>query len=216
MTDLALLLALGIGTLFVSQLISQWLPAVPYVLTLTTIALVLAQLPAVHRLRGATVLGYFTVLLFLAVVGAYCDLVALIANGAVAGILLAWVTIIVGVHAFVIFGIGGLFRQDWAIIAVASNANVGGATSAGCIGDRDWARGLAAAGHPRWFVRQRDRDLRRVPGRRLVALSYSALRAIIGSTRVARWAGSQQASSVTDPRRSVTTAKVIGSTALTP
>ena len=132
-TDLALLLALGIGTLFVSQLISQWLPAVPYVLTLTTIALVLAQLPAVHRLRGATVLGYFTVLLFLAVVGAYCDLAALIANGAVAGILLAWVTIIVGVHALIIFGIGGLFRQDWAIIALASNANIGGATSAGVL-----------------------------------------------------------------------------------
>jgi uncharacterized membrane protein len=132
-TDLALLLALGIGTLFLSQLFSQWLPAVPYVLTLTTIALILAQLPAVHRLSGATVLGYFTVLLFLAVVGAYCDLAALIANGAVAGILLAWVTIIVGVHALVLFGLGGLFRQDWAIIAVASNANVGGATSAGVL-----------------------------------------------------------------------------------
>jgi uncharacterized membrane protein len=63
-TDLALLLALGIGTLFLSQLFSQWFPAVPYVLTLTTLALVFAQLPAIHKLRGATVLGYFTVLLF--------------------------------------------------------------------------------------------------------------------------------------------------------
>ena len=132
-SDFSILLALGIGSLFLSQLLSQWLPAVPYVLTLTTIALVLAQLPAVHRLRGAKLLGYFTVLLFLAVVGAYCDLAALIANGAVAGILLAWVTIIVGVHALIIFVIGGLFRQDWAIIAVASNANIGGATSAGVL-----------------------------------------------------------------------------------
>jgi uncharacterized membrane protein len=132
-TDLALLLALGFGSLFVSQLVSVWFPAVPYVLTLTTIALVLAQLRAVQKLRGATVLGYFTVLLFLAVVGAYCDLAALIANGAVAGTLLAWVTIIVGIHALILFGIGGLFRQDWAIIAVASNANIGGATSAGVL-----------------------------------------------------------------------------------
>ncbi len=132
-TDLALLLALGMGSLFLSQLFSRWLPAVPYVLTLTTVALALAQLPAVQKLRGATVLGYFTVLLFLAVVGAYCDLAALIENGAVAGILLAWVTIIVAVHALILFVVGGFFRQDWAIIAVASNANVGGATSAGVL-----------------------------------------------------------------------------------
>lgn len=132
-TDLSLLLALGLGSLFVSQLVSQWLPAVPYVLTLTTAALILAQIPAIQKLRGGTVLGYFTVLLFLAVVGAYCDLGALIANGAVAVTLLIWVTIIVGIHALVIFGLGGLFRQDWAIIAVASNANVGGATSAGVL-----------------------------------------------------------------------------------
>jgi uncharacterized membrane protein len=132
-TDLSLLLALGLGSLFLSQLLSRWLPALPYVLTLTTAALILAQIPAIQKLRGGTVLGYFAVLLFLAVVGAYCDLGALIANGAVAGTLLAWVTIIVGIHGLIIFVIGGLFRQDWAIIAVASNANVGGATSAGVL-----------------------------------------------------------------------------------
>ena len=45
---------------------------------------------------------------------------------------------------------------------------------------------------------------------------YSARSAIIGSTRVARCAGSQQARSVTDPRSKVTTVNVIGSAALTP
>ena len=82
-----------------SQLVSRFLPALPYILTLTTVALLLAQLPAVQRLGGAKVLGYFTVLVFLAVIGAYCDLAALIANGSVAGILLAWVTAIVFLHA---------------------------------------------------------------------------------------------------------------------
>ncbi len=132
-SDLSLLLALGLGSLFVSQWLSRLLPALPYVLTLTTFALGLAQVPAVQRLSGAKVLGYFTVLIFLAVVGAYCDLAALIANGSVAGILLAWVTVIVGIHALVIFSIGGLLRRDWALIAVASNANIGGATSAGVL-----------------------------------------------------------------------------------
>ena len=131
--DFSLLLALGIGSLFVSQIVSQFLPALPYILTLTTIALGLAQLPAVQRLGGAKVLGYFTVLIFLAVIGAYCDLGALIANGAVAGVLLGWVTAIVFLHALILFVIGGLLKQDWAIISVASNANIGGATSAGVL-----------------------------------------------------------------------------------
>ena len=131
--DFSILLALGLGSLYLSQLLSRFLPALPYVLTLTTVALALAQVPVVQRLGGAKVLGYFTVLIFLAVVGAYCDLAALIANGAVAGILLAWVTAIVFLHALLLFGIGALFKQDWAIIAVASNANIGGATSAGVL-----------------------------------------------------------------------------------
>ncbi len=132
-SDLSLLLALGLGSLFVSQAISRALPALPYVLTLTTIALLLAQAPAVQRLSGAKVLGYFTVLLFLAVIGAYCDLAALLAHGSVAGILLAWVTVIVFFHGLVLFAIGGCLRQDWALLAVASNANIGGATSAGVL-----------------------------------------------------------------------------------
>lgn len=132
-SDLSILLALGLGCLFVAQAISRVLPALPYILTLTTLALLMAQLPIVQKLSGAKVLGYFTVLIFLAVVGAYCDLAALIANGAVAGILLLWVTVIVGIHALVIFAVGAFLKQDWALIAVASNANVGGATSAGVL-----------------------------------------------------------------------------------
>ncbi len=131
--DFSILLALGIGSLFMSQLVSRFLPALPSILSLTTVALVLAQLPAVQRLGGAKVLGYFAVLIFLAVIGAYCDLAALIANGSVAGILLLWVTAIVLLHALILFLIGGLLKQDWAIIAVASNANIGGATSAGVL-----------------------------------------------------------------------------------
>ncbi len=40
---------------------------------------------------------------------------------------------IVAFHGLVIFAIGGLLRRDWALIAVASNANIGGATSAGVL-----------------------------------------------------------------------------------
>ena len=37
------------------------------------------------------------------------------------------------VHGLILFVIGGLLKQDWAIISVASNANIGGATSAGVL-----------------------------------------------------------------------------------
>jgi uncharacterized membrane protein len=131
--DFSILLALGLGSLLLSELLSRWIPGLPEILTLTTIALLLAQLPVVQRLGGTKVLAYFTVLLFLAVIGAYCDLGALLANGSVAGILLAWVTAIVLLHALILFGIGALLKQDWAMIALASNANIGGATSAGVL-----------------------------------------------------------------------------------
>ncbi|MEP6955626.1 MAG: DUF819 family protein [Chthoniobacterales bacterium] len=132
-SGVALLLALGTGSLLVAQVCSRFIPALPTVLVLTTLALLLAQVPAVQKLRGARTLGYFAVLLFLAVIGAYCDLGALLANGAAAILLLQWVTIIVACHAVLLFLIGGLCRQDWVVISIASNANIGGATSAGVL-----------------------------------------------------------------------------------
>ncbi len=131
--DLALIIALGTASLFLSQLIVRFVPSLPVMLVLTTFALILAQFRPVQRLRGARTLGYFTVLLFLAVIGAYCDIAALIANGSVAFLLLIWVAIIVFLHGALLFLGGGLFKQDWAMISVASNANIGGAASAGVL-----------------------------------------------------------------------------------
>ncbi|HEV7348381.1 DUF819 family protein [Telluribacter sp.] len=40
------------------------------------------------------------------------------------------IPIIVLVHGILIVGIARLFRQDWDVVAVASQANIGGASSA--------------------------------------------------------------------------------------
>jgi uncharacterized membrane protein len=128
--SVSILLALGFGSLFIAQLITSWIPQIPSILTLTTIALILAQIAFVHRLSGSKILGYLLVLLFLAVVGAYCDLNALSKSGEVAITLMIWVTVIVFIHAIILFGVGGIFKQDWDIVSIASNANIGGATSA--------------------------------------------------------------------------------------
>ena len=127
---ISVLLFLGLGSLLVSTIISFYVPQVPSILTLTTIALILAQVPAVQKVKGGRVIGYFLILLFLAVIGAYCDVHALKQSGAVAGILLLWVTILVLIHAILLFTIAGLFKQDWDIVSIASNANIGGTASA--------------------------------------------------------------------------------------
>jgi uncharacterized membrane protein len=130
LADIVILLALGLGTLFISEQTAHYFKAVPSILVLTTIALIFAQLPFVQKLQGTKIIGFLLIMLFLAVVGAYCDINALVSSGSVAGILLLWVTLIVFGHGLLIFLIGGLLRQDWDIVSIASNANIGGATSA--------------------------------------------------------------------------------------
>ncbi len=130
LTDIALLLALGFATLFIATKIAASLPGLPSIIVLTTLALILAQIPFVQRLQGSRILGYLLIMLFLAIIGALCDIKALQSSGDAAGILLIWVTIIVFLHGIIIFTVGGLLKQDWDIVSIASNANIGGATSA--------------------------------------------------------------------------------------
>jgi uncharacterized membrane protein len=128
--DLGLLLALGFGAIVLAGQISALVPQVPSVLILTTLALGLAQLPIVQRLRGNKMLGLFCIYLFLSVIGAYCDIPALLQDGTLALQLLLFVSVLVLVHALVIFGVGTLFKQDWDLLGIASQANIGGAGSA--------------------------------------------------------------------------------------
>ncbi|MDG1573440.1 DUF819 family protein [Robiginitalea sp. M366] len=104
--------------------------AIPFMLVLTTLALLLAQVPAVHRFRGNMFLGSWAVYLFLAVVGAFCDIGALVAAGQLALLLLAVVLIAVLLHGAITFGLAALLGYDWELAAIASQANVGGGTSA--------------------------------------------------------------------------------------
>ena len=128
--DLAILLALGLGAIFLSKQVSALVPVIPFVLVLTTFALVLAQFRVVNNLRGSRLLGLFGIYIFLAVIGAYCDVAALVQDGKLAVVLFGMILLLVVVHAIILFGTGALFRQDWDVVSIASQANVGGATSA--------------------------------------------------------------------------------------
>lgn len=128
--SLASLLALGLLGMTVSKVLVSYFPQVPEIIFLTTLALILAQFPSVQQLYGKHTLGFFFILIFLAVIGTLCDFRALAGIGSLAGTLILFVGTMVLVHGIVIFGIGALFKMDWDVIAVASQANVGGNTTA--------------------------------------------------------------------------------------
>ena len=128
--DLAFLLSISFFGIKISAWLSAQIPQIPSILWLTTIALILAQFPVVNRLKGHKLVGLLGVYLFLAVIGAYCDVPALMKDGKLAVILMAFVSILVGVHGLIIYGLGALLKQDWDIVSIASQANVGGSASA--------------------------------------------------------------------------------------
>lgn len=128
--SLASILGLAFLAMAASKLVFAFFPQIPEILTLTTIALILAQLSRIKKLSGSQTIGFFLILLFLATVGTLCDFSTLAGFGDLAGTLILFVSILVLIHGVVIFGVGALFKIDWDVITVASQANVGGNTTA--------------------------------------------------------------------------------------
>lgn len=132
--EIAFLLALSASALWLARQGSSWLATqdiqVPSIILISIFALVIAQIPALQRINGARVLGYFAVTLFLSVIGAFCDLSALGSLGQLGITLFFLVVIIVTVHGLFVFGSAWLFRLDPDLAAVASQANIGGSPSA--------------------------------------------------------------------------------------
>ena len=82
------------------------------------------------KLKGAQLLGMFAVYLFLAVIGAFCDLAALQGAGSLGLNMLVLILVALLTHGLIIFGVARLFKMDIQLAAVASQANIGGGTSA--------------------------------------------------------------------------------------
>ena len=125
----SILIVIGLTALMLSDWLAE-LSGIPSILILTTISLVLAQLKIIQELDGSRVLGIIGIYLFLAVIGAYCELAALPKIGSIATYLLLFAFILVVVHGLVTFTLGYLFKIDWDIVSIASQANVGGSGSA--------------------------------------------------------------------------------------
>ena len=132
--DLGITLALGMGALLLSNIISDFLKNngfnFPSIITLTVFALIIAQLPISKMVKGAQVLGMFTVYIFLATIGAFCNLEALGQLGSLGFHLFIFAAVIVIIHGGITFTAARILKLDPAIAAVASQANIGGSTSA--------------------------------------------------------------------------------------
>ena len=124
------LLFFGLAAYFVSDVIKELVPQIPSIVTLSTIGILLAQTKFVANLKGSHTLGLYLVYLFLAVIGAYCELIALIELKELGITLLFFAGSAVLIHGIIIILLGGLFYRDWEMIAIISQANIGGSTTA--------------------------------------------------------------------------------------
>ncbi|MFN8357407.1 MAG: DUF819 family protein [Spirosomataceae bacterium] len=128
--SMAQLIGMAAFTMWLSGQLEQLIPGFPKVLWLTTIALALAQIPQIQQIRGGKQLGMFAIFVFLTVIGAHCDIPALLSNGQFALTMILFVLVLVSVHSLVAFGLGYWLKQDWDIMGIASQANLGGSSTA--------------------------------------------------------------------------------------
>jgi uncharacterized membrane protein len=130
LASLAWLVFLGITSFYISDVLAHYLPNIPSILILTTIGIALAQTEFIANLKGSHDLGLYLVYLFLAVIGAYCEFGAVYQLKEIGVTLLLFTSLAVLLHGLITLFIGGILYRDWQMIAIVSQANIGGGASA--------------------------------------------------------------------------------------
>ncbi len=134
--DLVLLAAIGMAVLALARLAAREIGLVPEILWLTSVALILGQIPRIRRIHGAQQLGNLGLHLFFAVIGIR-SLVAAIAQ--VGGAVFLYTLVVVGIHGIFLYSIGRMLRGSLPMMAVVSQAAVGGPSTAMAVAvARDW------------------------------------------------------------------------------
>lgn len=119
---------LAIGVMAISNwlkvaVVDRVFPSVPAILIVTTLALILAQIGPVRRLKGAWEIGDLAFWLFFAAVGALINFYQAII---LSPVLFAYVIIIMTVHFVFLYGTGRLFKMDLGVLTIASVATKAG------------------------------------------------------------------------------------------
>lgn len=135
--------AVGTAGIFAAGLVlvwaSEWLggrTGVPAILWLTTLALLLGHSPWCRRAPGAMQLGSVSLHFFFVLIGILSRFSEIAAVGPA---VLFFTLLVVGVHGVFVFAAGKLLRLDVGTLAVASQAAVGGPSSALAVAvSREW------------------------------------------------------------------------------
>ena len=143
LVDIALLLTIVVGAIWFSNLLASLITVIPMIIWLTTFVLLIAQIPAIKNISGGMVIGNYLLMLFLACNGARSVISKIIELGP-SIFYFALGTVII--HGLIIFGIGSMMKLDWKTMAVASQANIGGATSAMALASARRAPNLILSG----------------------------------------------------------------------
>ena len=130
LVSLASLIFLGISAFYISEILAKKFNSIPSILILSTIGILLALTNFISKLKGSHNLGLYLVHLFLAVIGAYCEISAVYELKEIGITLFLFTSVSVLIHGILIIIIGGLFYRDWQMVAIASQTNVGGGASA--------------------------------------------------------------------------------------
>ena len=112
-----------ISGLIKKHFIDNWMPQIPTILIVTTIALVVAQFKNIQKLQGSKQLGNFAFYLFFAAIGSMMDIVQAVI---LAPALFVYVTIIIATQIVFVLLIGKILKIDYKMLAVASIAAKGG------------------------------------------------------------------------------------------
>lgn len=134
--DLAVLAAVGLALITAADLTAKMIPQVPAILWLTTFALIVGHTRWFHRAEGALQLGTMVLHLFFVVIGIWARVSEIVSVGAVVFLFTATV---VGVQGLVVYGGGRLLGLDIGRLSVASQASVGGPSTALAVAvAREW------------------------------------------------------------------------------
>jgi uncharacterized membrane protein len=124
----ALALALGLCAAgYAAADLAGWRGGGILVVTAVTVLLATMMPARMARLEGAETAGAFLMQIFFAVIGASANVVVVMRVGPV---LFVFAALILTIHLAVLLGVGRLLRLDLAELVIASNANMGGPTTA--------------------------------------------------------------------------------------
>ncbi|MFQ5717984.1 MAG: DUF819 family protein [Acidobacteriota bacterium] len=142
-SHLALLLAIGLTLVTAAAALGRAWPIVQPVVWLTTLALAVGHLPPVARLRGSMQMGNLALNLFFVGVGIHSRVDRILAVGLS---VFFYTLLVVAVHGVVVYGVGRLLRLDLGTLTIASQAAIGGPSSAIAVAaGRGW-QGLVLPG----------------------------------------------------------------------